>query len=235
MELKVLSWNVWVDGDFEKISQFLKEKDADILGLQEIRDDKEIDISGFLKDLGYFCVCSPIQQSWDQRKFKLGPAVFSKFPIINSETYILSSQELPEKNKRAAARADIKVKNKILHIFSTHLEHTHQKPNEEQDDQAKRLTKILPNENTILMGDFNARPDSNAIKIISGVIRDLDPKHKQMSWSVDPKGCVVCNPRGILNERIDFIFATKDIGIKSFNVENAKGSDHLPLAATIEV
>lgn len=36
MQLKILSWNIWCDGNFKKVSSFLAACDADIIGLQEV-------------------------------------------------------------------------------------------------------------------------------------------------------------------------------------------------------
>lgn len=69
MQLKILSWNIWNDGDFAQISAFLKKFDADIIGLQEVMlDDPTRDVIGYLKKLDYEYVCAPVKKDKDGKK-----------------------------------------------------------------------------------------------------------------------------------------------------------------------
>lgn len=229
MRLKILSWNIWTDGYFDQVLDFLKMSEADVLGLQEVQaDDPERDIISFLTKLGYQHVFAPVKKEWSDRVMNDGPALFSKHKILKTETYILS-----EKDSRAAVKADILIGNETLHVFSTHLIHTHQQNSEVQDEQASNILKKIPSKRTILMGDFNAIPDSSAVKIIKQVLIDSDPASAP-TWSAYPKGCIVCNPQEI-NIRLDYIFTTKDIKTSSFEVEKSKGSDHLPISVVVEI
>jgi endonuclease/exonuclease/phosphatase family metal-dependent hydrolase len=229
MQLKILSWNVWIDGYFDEIKGFLRASDADIIGLQEVKDDDpERDVIGFLTSFGYQHVFAPIEKEWGGNICRDGPAVFSKYPILNKQTYVLSNDE-----KRAAARADIEVNGTVLHIFSTHLVHTHQQPSELQESQVKNLLKVLPSEKTIVMGDFNATPESNAIQKMKEVMIDTDPAALP-TWSVYPEGCSKCLPQAV-DTRLDYIFASNDLNAHSFEVGESKGSDHLPISVVVEI
>ena len=92
MILKVLSWNVWVDHFFDQISNFLKRTDADIIGLQEVKNnDPTRNFIEYLCKLSYHFVFTPAQQSWRKEEdYKFGPAIFSKYPILSTRTYVLS-------------------------------------------------------------------------------------------------------------------------------------------------
>ena len=227
MQLKILSWNIWYDGYFEEISNFLKTFDADIIGLQEVvPDDSKRDTVDFLNKLGYSHVLAPVLKLEDGRK--MSNAIFSKHPIVGTETYILS-----ETDSRKAIRADIQIGDKILHIFTTHLLHTHQKPSETQELQAKNLINALSKENMIVTGDFNATPESNAIKLMNEDFVNTDPELAP-TWSVYPEGCLVCNPQAI-DIRLDYIFTSKDMKTSSPEVHQSKGSDHLPISVIIEI
>lgn len=229
MQLKVLSWNIWTDGNFDQVVDFLKRSNADIIGLQEIVDnDPKRDVIGLLKQLGYQHVFAPVEKDWGDRIMKDGPAVFSKHKIANTETFILSKTE-----SRAAAKAEIQIGTETLSVFSTHLVHTHQEHSDLQDEQATNLTKLIPQEHAILMGDFNAQPTSTAIKIVRKILVDADQDSKP-TWSVYPEGCTVCNPQAI-KTKLDYIFATKDLNTTGFKVENSKASDHLPISVIIEI
>ncbi|MBI4085090.1 MAG: endonuclease/exonuclease/phosphatase family protein [Candidatus Liptonbacteria bacterium] len=229
MQLKVLSWNIWIEGHFDQIADFLKNSDADIVGLQEARaDDPEREIIKYLDELGYKHSFAPIAKEWGGKVWKDGPAIFSKYDIVETKTFILS-----EVNGRAAVQTDIRAGDKILHVFSTHLLHTHQQQDETQLIQIENLIKVLPSNNTIVMGDFNATPDSATIQKIRGIMIDTDPASSP-TWSVYPEGCGKCNPQAV-DTRLDYIFVSRDIKTSSFKVENSRGSDHLPISTIIEI
>lgn len=229
MQIKVLSWNIWTDGYFDQVTNFLRSAKADIIGLQEVESDEtNSDTINFLEKLGYKHVFAPVKKDWGDRIKNDGPAVFSKHKILDSQIFILSKED-----SRAAVKADIQIGDKILHIFSTHLIHTHQQPSEVQEEQAQTLLKNLPAENIIVMGDFNATPESSAIKSMRKVLVDSDPL-SQPTWSMYPEGCMVCNPQEV-NIRLDYIFTSKDLKTSAFKVENSKGSDHLPISVIVEI
>lgn len=229
MQLKILSWNIWYDGQFDEISRFLASFDADIIGLQEmVPDDPMRDTIGFLKKLGYHHVFAPVLTIKKDGR-TMSNAVFSKYPIIGNETYVLS-----ETDSRNALRADIKVGETIIHVFNTHLLHTHQQSSEIQELQAENLIKVLPNEKTIVMGDFNATPESVVIKKMREFMIDgeLAPVPTLNANLFD---CSICDPQTIPDIRLDYIFTSKDIKTHSFKVHNAAGSDHLSISTIIEI
>lgn len=228
MNLKILSWNIWVDGYFDQISDFLKKSDADIIGLQEVNEnDSGRNIIEYLSSLEYEHVFAP-RQIYRRTGANFGPAIFSRYKIESKKVHSLSKEE-----ERFAVQANIQVKNQILHIFSTHLLHTHQQESEIQSEQVKNLIRILPGKHTIVMGDFNATPESSTIKNMQKTMDDSDPTSSP-TWSVYPEGCPVCKPQKI-NTRLDYIFTTKDVGIDSSEVGDSKGSDHLPILATVRI
>jgi endonuclease/exonuclease/phosphatase family metal-dependent hydrolase len=229
MQLKVLSWNIWIDGHFDLVKDLLRTADADIIALQEVKDnDPGRDVISYLASFGYQHVFSPVEKRWDGIVYRDGCAIFSKYDIISSKTHVLS-----EENSRIAQQADIKIGSNILHVFSTHLLHTHQKPSDLQALQARNLIKILSKEKTILMGDFNATPESETIQIIKTALKNTDPDSPP-TWSVYPEGCAVCLPRQI-DIRLDYIFTTPDIRTTSPKVESSKGSDHLPISVMADI
>lgn len=228
MRLKVLSWNIWYDGHFDEISKFLNDFDADIVGLQEVvPDDATRDTIGFLKKLGYHYVFAPVHTIKKDGR-TMGNAIFSKYPIVDNKTHLLS-----EANPRNALQADIKIDGKIFHIFSTHLLHTHQQPSEIQDLQTENLIKVLPDGNTVVMGDFNATPESNTVKLMEAKLKNTDSS-LMSTWSMYKEGCNVCNPNEI-NTKLDYIFTSSDIKASTSAVHQSKGSDHLPISIDIEI
>lgn len=230
MKIKVVSWNIWVDGSLKEWKDFLDIADADVIGLQEVKDDDpERDIIELLKQQGYKHFFAYTEQVLDGKKIGYGPAVFSKFPIVQSEKIQLGMGD----NERAAAYAQIDVNGTILHAFSTHLIHTHQQPSKEQENQINKLIARLPEDKVVVMGDFNATPESNVIKTIRDVLIDTDSQDLP-TWSVYKEGCVECKLDQI-NTKLDYIFVSQDLEYEAFSVGNSVGSDHLPVSVVIDL
>lgn len=230
MKLKILSWNIWIDGFLEKWEEFLRTADADIIGLQEVKDDDpDRDIIGMLAKLGYNHTFARTEQVWDGKTYRHGPAIFSKFPIGKSGKIQLETGN----GERAAAYAELDVNGNSLHVFSTHLIHTHQQPSEQQEAQTNKLIAKLPINHVIVMGDFNATPESTSIQAMKKVLVDTDTSLKP-TWSMYPEGCARCNPQKI-DTRLDYIFVSKDLTAHSFEVGKSDGSDHLPIYVVVEL
>lgn len=222
---------MWWDCDFDQVVSFLDAADADIIGLQEVApEDKSRDVISYLAKRGYQYVFAPItdiqKKGW--KKDPVGNAIFSKYDILKSKVHVLSDED-----SRIAVEATIKVGDKTLNVFNTHLLHTHQEPSAIQDLQAEGLLRVLSSTDTIVMGDFNALPESNAVKIMKKSLRDTVDTHRS-TWSLNVKGCPVCKI-GDLRYCLDYIFVTKDLRTRSFQVENSKASDHLPISVVVEV
>lgn len=229
MELKVLSWNIWVNNKFQLVKQFLKNSNSDVFGLQEVSSNDPLrDTVGYLNSLGYREVFAPLSRPWVATGRTDGPAIFTKHKIVSSKKYALS-----EKYGVGAVQADIQIGDKTIHFFSTHLSHTHQQDSADQLDQLQQLLSVIPSETSILVGDFNALPTSRTIQEVKAKLVDADHDN-QPTWSIYPDGCEICKPPKI-DLRLDYIFTTKDITAHSYQVEDSKGSDHLPISTTVEL
>lgn len=242
MKLKFLSWNIWCGTYLDGVIEFLKTADADIVALQEVVEDDRGNITEIIaKQLGYQCVYVidmrmplrflPGQKSDDKRKIKFGDAILSKYKIKDSKIFELATVK---DVKRLTIGADIEVGNKTLHVFSVHLKHTHQTPSEVQDLEAENLLKIVPRENVVVMGDFNASYGSNAIKKMTEALVDTEIGEETPTWSVYENGCTGCRVES-LQYKLDYIFMSHDLKSDSFKVHDSKSSDHLPVSATIEI
>lgn len=212
------------------MASFLDKEDADIIALQEVEDgNPKFDIIKHLKNAGYkYTYASTMHSKKKGKPFTFGPAIFSKYEIAGSRAYPLS-----QKANGSAVRTDIKVGERVLHVFSTHLLHTHQKESAEQQGQAKKLIGLAPKERTIVMGDFNALPDSKVISSIKEYYNDTDA-NSNPTWSMYRLGCPRCLV-GNVKHKLDYIFTSKDIKTDSFKVGESKGSDHLPISVNIEI
>jgi endonuclease/exonuclease/phosphatase family metal-dependent hydrolase len=231
MRLKLLSWNIWCDGHFDDIKQFLLSADADILCLQEVLPrSKTIPVVELLTARGYvhaYGAAMEITLSSGENE-EMGNAVFSKYPIIRSTVHTLSDED-----RRVAVQTDIDIAGDIVHVFSTHLVHSHQKPSSVQELQAENLLKLVPQERSLVAGDFNATPESAAIQLMKAAFADTGTD-SEPTWSVYPEGCSVCLPQ-MIDTRLDYIFASRDLKTSSPKVGSSKGSDHLPISVIVEL
>lgn len=228
MQLKVLSWNIWCDGDFKKISAFLRESKANIIGLQEIvPTDGSRDYAGFLSSLGYQHAIAPIGATLkDGRMITSG--IFSAYPIREQLTLMLSQE-----SGRQAIQAVIDVRGVPITVFSFHLKHTHQREHALQDMQAETLIHALPKAHCIVMGDFNATPEMFTIRRMRQIMNDTDPSDTPTLESA-LFDCQGCDSTTIPRTRLDYIFVSRDLSFRNFRVENGLGSDHLPISVVVE-
>lgn len=229
LQLKALSWNIWCDGHFNDIKTLLQQKNADIVCLQEVLPEStDIPIIAYMQSLGYqYTSGHSTMLNWKQETPQpLHNAVFSKYPIVHSAVHQLSQE-----HSRSAVQATIAAGFTMLDVFSVHLWHTHQKPNPIQEEQARNLLTAVPTQNALVMGDFNATPDSATIKIITEKLKNTDPTNAP-TWSMYDAGCTECAINGV-KKRLDYIFTTPDVLTHSPTVLQSTGSDHLPVVVTV--
>jgi endonuclease/exonuclease/phosphatase family metal-dependent hydrolase len=170
---------------------------------------------------------------------------YKKFDLLEQHTFWLSPTPLKPSKGWDAAYPRIctyglfksKKTAKKIWVFNTHLDHIGKKAREES---VHLIVKKIAHANTdnyplILMGDFNAEPESNPITYIKTKLNDS----KEISI-VKPFG-----PDGTFNafqfnkpvtRRIDYIFISKNNNIKvnkyavlSDSKELKYPSDHLPV------
>ena len=229
MQLKILSWNIWCDGDFEKTCEFLRASRADIIGLQEgVPAERARDIVSFLSTLGYHYTIAKNGATFLGGRM-ITVALFSKYPIQKSQAHPLST-----KSPREAIEADIVVNGRTIQVVSLHLKHTHHKEEDIQNKQAGRIVKALPKENVVMMGDFNATPGMTPIRRMREVLIDTDPAELP-TLNASLFDCKTCDRAPLSTTKLDYIFVSPDMHAHSFKVEKSNASDHLPVSVILEV
>lgn len=229
MQVSIASWNIWGGIYLPEVYKFLIKTDADIVALQEAEEmDNTNTAEVIAKSLGYhFVYTRSMEYDSDGTKSYRGNAVLSKYPIAGSSAYTLSTE-----HARAAMQADIPIAGSIIHIVSVHLVHAHQQVSAVQEEQAGNLIHAVPKERTVIMGDFNALPESRTIQLMRGAFRDPDTADKP-TWCLYPDGCRVCKPDKV-QWKLDYMFHTPDLAVDDFAVGDSRGSDHLPIVATLK-
>ncbi len=233
MLIKVLSWNIWFGNHYHDIVEHLKNVEADIIALQEVIQDvdgKHNTAENIAKELGYHWKYEEsMQLQLNGKTVSWGNAILSKHKLLSTELHELSTGE----NRRTALEVKIEIEGKEISVTSTQLTHTHQQPSDLQDAQVKKLFESLPTTTAMVMGDFNALPESNTIKYMSERLQNTDSQ-LDPTWCMYIDGCNICKIDQ-LTHRLDYIFTTKEFRVHSFQTDYSKGSDHLPIAVSLEI
>jgi len=237
--LKIVSWNIWGGKHLDQIIDFLKGSNSDVIALQEVVQSGPIG-TNTAHQIAEALDCHYVYfnaVTHEREKIEQGNAIVSKLPIEHSEVVFLTGlglyQQTAETEPRVAVVAAIR--GIPLRFITVHLAYSPGfQPSKIRDLQVTSLLKLLSKRRTILMGDFNAHPDSNEVKKVSGVLKQTDPGTFLPTWTVYPfelRG----HQETELRHRLDYIFASPDIRVIEFRVETSDGSDHLPVSAVISV
>ncbi|MEX1143551.1 MAG: endonuclease/exonuclease/phosphatase family protein [Anaerolineales bacterium] len=211
--------------DPEALARIIEESSADIVGLQEI--SRGWLVWGGMDMLTWLSQRLEMPYAWDATAdAQWGMAILSRFPIVSVEGYDLPPEDIQLPRGYTVAQVDMG--GQILTVINTHFS--------EKDDQDEirtaQASAILDTWNnaeaTIIMGDFNALPDSEAITLLlrAGLIdisREIGQQPTFTYYSADP------------DHQIDYIFVTPDLAYSDFVIHSTTASDHLPLAVTIEI
>lgn len=232
MTIKVFSWNIWMGKYTRKVIDLLKREQPDIIALQEVIQDpdgKNNTAEIIAKKLGYHWAFASVNSfTHEGRKVDWGEAILSKYDIVKSEVLELSTDP-----RHIGLDASIHVEGTMLHVVSTHLTHTHQATSKHQEAEAASLTRLVPKDHMVIMGDFNAVPESKTIAIMRESLVDADPNNLP-TWCVYPDGCAMCQ-LGEVKHRLDYMFTTSDLHTSDYRAISSDGSDHLPIMATLTI
>jgi len=138
-----------------------------------------------------------------------GNAIVSKYPIIDTKMYKLPGTGEP----RFLCQSTIKLKNKKINLFVTHLALSRK----ERQEQLKEINNIIKNIKgiKILTGDFNIQSEEELNNIEESNVKRITNLKTYPSW----------NPKMPL----DNIFVSKEIKKYTLKTTQVKMSDHLGL------
>jgi endonuclease/exonuclease/phosphatase family metal-dependent hydrolase len=249
-DVKIMSYNVrlfnlyqWIDREnvSEKISEFIKNENPDVICFQEFSNNNEVDFSKY--PYHYKNIIG--------KNTKLGQAIYSKFKIINKGIL-----EVDNTNNQTLF-ADLLINNDTIRLYNIHLESIKITPDvheidenvnsltEErskrilkrisksfkiQQEQAEkiRLHKLSASHPTILCGDLNNSAYSYVYRLISGNHND--------AFIENGKGFGHTFNFKYYPARIDYIFVENNFIVKDFQTHNSfYHSDHFPITSVIEL
>lgn len=222
--LRLVTWNLWWRfGPWEQrlpaIIETLKRLDADICCLQEVWIDLGTGQSSadlIAAALGYEHVVVSNRADFDGIGF--GNAVVSRWPIAEHEQLALPSPE-EQDELRTFLRAEVEGPRGQVQVCTTHLhwrfDHSHIR-----QDQVRAICAAIASAPdraypAILCGDFNAEPDSDEVRMLTGrTTVPCPPLVFYDAWEVagEGRGATWCNDNPYArrdlepDRRIDYVF-----------------------------
>jgi len=238
--LSVLSYNVRLFNAYEEdpkadavqtISEILVAQDPDVICIQEYYKPNTVDFSGYPYRYIHF----------KSEKAKLGHAIFSKYPLINTGALDF------EGTYNNTLFADVIKENDTLRLYAVHLQslgiiprvsYLQESDNEKlrkriatafekQQDQVEAI--LAHKQNTrhpvIICGDFNNTPFSYTYRKLKEDMQDAF--HKRGT------GLRTTFKFEKYPMRIDYIFVSESLEVLSFNTLKKTFSDHYAVRATV--
>ena len=177
MSLSILTLNLWHDsGPWERrrarISEWVERLDPDLIGFQEAVRGEDFDqVADILLDRGYHCDFVRASDFWGPSGGAFGNAVASRWPL--AERRAVSLPDRGDGETRAAIGVRIEAPFGTLSVWCTHLHWRlhHGSVRERQVVAlASEVLEARPRGGfpPIVVGDFNAEPDSDEIRFMTG-------------------------------------------------------------------
>lgn len=236
MELTVMSFNTQHcmnfhsrQIDYDAVASVIRESGADTIGLQEMRDagvsaDYEAQAAILGDKLGYYHYFAKAMDM-DGKADPYGNAILSRFPILSAQTVILpyvreSGSPYPE--DRALLIAEIAVEARPLWVYVTHLGVMPL----EWEGGLSIIRPLLRDKRAVLMGDFNLTPENPLLVPLCETMQDTAAffPAERLSFSSE-----------MPYERIDYMFASRDLRILSADIPAVVCSDHRPYVVKMEI
>lgn len=218
--------NPWGQLDLEAIAQTIESENPDVVALQEVSRGWIVNGSAdMLQWLGQRLGMPYVWGATESGNW--GNAVFSRYPILASEVHALPPDDLLLHRGFIFIEVDINEANP-LRLINTHYHHL-------DDGSAIRVQQteaILDFWNgrahTLVMGDLNARPDTPEMQLLrdAGFTDAIDAAGITPGYTYSST-----NP----DRRLDYIWYTADTNASEVVINPSTASDHLGVAATIEL
>ena len=233
MQIKLMSFNIQHclnfitrEIDFDVMADAIKTSGADVIGLQEVRDESEAEeykaqAKIIAEKLGYYYYFAEAIRFDGKNPY--GNALISRYPIISAETILIPDPVVPEYDGYYETRCLLKARIDVGGGLDVLVSHFGLNPDEHRN-AAETIASNISKERCVLMGDFNVQPDNPVLKPITEKMYDT-------ARMFDLPKCSF--PSDIPNVKIDYIFVSNDIVVMDADIPEVIASDHRPHIATI--
>jgi endonuclease/exonuclease/phosphatase family metal-dependent hydrolase len=270
--LRIMTWNVhWFDDSNKRIKEhknyrknmiaFIKEQNADVLCFQEFFEQvKSFSASNTnaIIQLNYPYYYRVIDYGRTSGRFQAGVAIFSRFPIVDTQRVIYPDPE----NLRAAESlisVDLLVNGKKIRVYTTHLQSVLFQKNDYRsieiiksaDDSMMMASRSILKKlrQGYAFRGFQADLVRNKLdscplpEIICGDFNDVPNSYTYFTIKGSRQDVFVRKGKGIGRSftavsptlRIDYILADKKFDVLQYNRSLVPWSDHYPVLADLKL
>jgi endonuclease/exonuclease/phosphatase family metal-dependent hydrolase len=220
--------------DLERIARVIRASDADIAGLQEVDrnfakrsnwTDQAAELAELLNcHVAYGANIDLDPPAPGRPRMQFGNAVLSRYPIGRWENTLLFRS--PGEEQRGLLHIEVDVPGVPLHVYVTHLDAFSETDRVQQAQQVAEL--VGENCPAVLLGDFNARPETPEIARLGATLTDT-------CTAAVGDGPRTTYPAGAPAARIDYIFTSRRLKAAwtSFSTDDPAASDHLPVVSRL--
>ena len=215
--------------DFDIMAKAINDQGADIVGLNEMRGQglhphyiEQVKKLSELTGLKYWYFAEAI-------RFDLGGVnpygngFLSRYPIISAETVMIPDPDPKTGKNYYETRCVLKAKLEgDITVLVSHFGLN----DDEAENAVKTVVENLADEKCILMGDFNLTPDDKILKPIFERMKDTAELFTEPQFSF---------PSDMPDQKIDYIFVSRDIEVISAEIPPVVASDHRPHTATVNI
>jgi endonuclease/exonuclease/phosphatase family metal-dependent hydrolase len=226
---RVMTYNIHhaqgLDGkiDLARIAALIQQEHADIVAVQEV--DRGVERTGrrdlpaeLAKLTGMSCIFT------NNIRFQggeYGNAVLSRFPVqqwTNTHLTMIKGKE-----QRGILQVSLQVQGRDLVFLATHLDSQLEAERVASAAEILKLIQPYAKKPMLLCGDLNTVPGSQTCKRLAEQFTD--------SWSLAGSGAGNTIPAEKPNRRIDYIWFSKEAGLKPLKawVPESEASDHRPV------
>lgn len=235
MKIKVMSYNtqhclnfLTREIDYDIITDTIKKYEADIIGLQEMRNegeaqDYEAQAKKIAEKLGFHYYFAEAIRVGGENPY--GNALISRYPITSAQTVSIPDPTVKEYDGYYETRCLLKATVDVGSGLNVLVSHFGLNP-DEQKNAVETVVSHIHEERCVLMGDFNMEPDNPILNPIRQRLydtADIFPSPKLSFPSDDP------------TIKIDYIFTSKDVTVHCADIPAIVSSDHRPHLAVIEI
>ncbi len=246
--LKVVSYNVGtLNGDKPSfagtVNAILKEGRPELVLLQEVPNE------AFLKDMGKTLgLPHHAFGAYSANGVGYGLGMLSSRPLVNADVHLL------EHNGHAVLTAEMAMDGQVLVLCSVHLERVRavkkakdgfemswkegfrilkdemisETPRSMAVAEMLGLSVLKGSEEVIIGGDFNTVPFSTAV-------RSMERRYKDVLWpSLEYFAGTYTMVKFPIKPRIDYIFCSEGVKVRSARVVRQGGGDHYPVWAELD-
>jgi len=241
-----MQWNILRKEDPDKIIQLINKVNPDIITAQELiqNTEKKIDTAAYIArklNFDYFYHAADTWSPAKNGKTSQGNAIFSRFSITSTNFRYVTKpyHNPPDANFEGRIYIEVKcmINSKEFIFGTTHLSFSPKFIiNNRRKVQVDKLICLVKNKkNYCFTGDLNSAPDSYTINQLKKHLVNAGPDLAQPTWTTRPFDYHGQFKEDKLRWRLDYVFCSPDVKVKSAKIIPTIISDHLPILVKLEL